>query len=178
MLKKNDWISSVLSDLELLEMNVTFAEIQNMKKCTWKSIVKTQITEKSLNYLNNLKQKHSKVNKLKHNKLIMQPYFLPSESDISKDEIQLIFQMRSKVTKVKMNLKGLYDTYECLVCLNQDESQEHIYSCEEIWKIRKESFSNVPEYEKIMNGKTNQKLEVARNFKANLKIQEEISKPK
>ena len=43
---------------------------------------------------------------------------------------------------------------------------------------RRKSFSNVPEYEKIMNGKTNQKLEVARNFKANLKIQEEISKPK
>ena len=57
----------------------------------------------SLNYLNNLKQKHSKVNKLKHHKLIMQPYFLPSESDISKDEIQLMFQIRSKVTKVKMN---------------------------------------------------------------------------
>ena len=29
---KNDWISSVLSDLELLEMNVTFAEIQQMRK--------------------------------------------------------------------------------------------------------------------------------------------------
>ena len=105
---KKDWISSVLSDLELLEINMTFAEIKNMKKCTWKSIIKTHIAEKSLHYLNNLKQKHSKVNKLKHQKLSMQSYFLPSENDMTKDEIQLIFQMRSKVTKVKMNMKGLY----------------------------------------------------------------------
>ena len=89
---------------------MTFAEIQNMKKCTWKSIIKTHIAEQSLHYLNNLKQKHSKVNKLKHQKLSMQSYFLPSENDMTKDEIQLIFQMRSKVTKVKMNMKGLYDT--------------------------------------------------------------------
>ena len=157
---------------------MTYAEIQNMKKCRWKSIIKTHIAEKSLHYLNNLKQKHSKVNKLKHQKLSMQSYFLPSENDMTKDEIQLIFQMRSKVTKVKMNMKGLYDTYECSVCLNQDESQEHIYSCGEIWNTRKESFSNVPEYENIMNGNTKQKLEVARIFKENLKIHTDITKPK
>jgi hypothetical protein len=175
---KKDWVSSVLSDLELLEMNVTLAEIQNMRKGTWKNTIKTHIAEKSLNYLNNLKQKHSKVNKLKHQKLIMQPYFLPCERDVSKDEIQLIFQMRSKVTNLKMNMKGLYDTYECQVCFKLDESQEHIYSCEEIWNKRKESFSNVPEYENIMNGNTHQKLEVARIFKENLKIHTKISKPK
>ena len=73
-----------------------------------------------------------------------------------------------------MNVSGLFDTYECSVCLNQDESQEHIYSCEEVWKIKKESFSNDPEYKNIMNGKTNQKIEVARVFKENLKIHEDI----
>ena len=77
-----------------------------------------------------------------------------------------------------MNMKGLYDTYECSVCLKQDESQEKIYKCGEIWNTRKESFSNVPEYENIMNGNTKQKLEVARIFKENLKIHTDITKPK
>ena len=175
---KKDWISSVLSDLELLEMNVRFADIQIMSKSKWKSTVKRHIEERSLKYLNNLKQKHSKVNKLQHQKLRMQSYFLPSDSETSVENIHLIFQMRCNVTKLKMNLKGLYDTYECEVCLNKDESQEHIYKCEEIWKIRKESFIDNPNYENIMNGSAHQKLEVAKIFKENLKIHTTISKSK
>ena len=108
----------------------------------------------------------------------MQPYFLPSDGQISVEEIQIIFQMRSNVTKLKMNLKGLYDTYECRVCLNEDESQEHIYKCEEIWKIRKESSNDNPDYENIMNGSADQKLEVARIFKENLNIHNKMSKSK
>ena len=50
----------------------------------------------------------------------MQSYFLPSDSETSVDEIQLILQMRSNVTKFKINLKGLYESYECEVCLNKD----------------------------------------------------------
>ena len=56
----------------------------------------------------------------------MQPYLLPNELNASKEEIQLIFKMRCRVTHVKINLKGLYDTYKCGVFLKEDESQEHI----------------------------------------------------
>ena len=108
----------------------------------------------------------------------MQPYFHPSDSETSVEDIQQIFQMRSNITTLNLNLKGLYDTYECEVCLNKDESQEHIYTCEEIWKIRKESFNDNPDYENVMNGNAHQKLEVARIFKENLKIHTKISKSK
>ena len=82
------------------------------------------------------KQSHSKVKELKHSKLEMQQYFLPNNQEMSKDEIQLIFQIRSKVTNVKMNLKGLYDSFECEVCKDEDETQKHIYECKQIWKIK------------------------------------------
>ena len=53
-----------------------------------------------------------------------------------------------------MNLKGLHDTYECGVCLKEDESQEHIYKCKEIWKAKDNQREKIPEYEKIRNGNT------------------------
>ena len=46
-----------------------------------------------------------------------------------------------------MNLQGLYDSYQCEICMKEDESQEHIYNCREILK-RKEN-ENVEDFEKI-----------------------------
>jgi hypothetical protein len=42
--KKKDWVTTVLKDLELVGLNVTFAEIQDMNKVKWKNIVKTYIS--------------------------------------------------------------------------------------------------------------------------------------
>ena len=110
------------------------------------------------------------------NKILkMQEYFLPNELNVYKEEIQLIFQLRCQVTKLKINLKGLYDTYECEVCMNEDESQKHIYRCPEILRIRNIKFDEIPDYEKIMNGSIKEKLEISRIFEENLKINEEFT---
>ena len=173
-----DWVTTVLSDLKLCELNVTFEDIQKMSKQKWKTIVKESIRNKALKYLENLKQKHSKVKTLEHKILKMQAYFLPNELNVSKEEIQLIFQLRCRVTRLKMNLKGLYDTYECQVCMNDDESQEHINKCTEIWRVRNVKFDEIPDYENIMNGSVKQKLEISRIFKENLRIHEEFTNQK
>ena len=170
-----DWITTIKSDLEYLGLNVNFADIKEMSKAKWKATVKQSIREMSLKYLNNLKQRHSKVNELKHTSIKMQPYLLPNELNASKEEIQLIFKMRCRVTHVKTNLKGLYDTYECGVCLKEDETQEHIYKCTEILKLKEINDDKMPEYEKIMVGTTKEQIEIAKIFKENMKIHEKIS---
>ena len=71
-----------------------------------------------------------------------------------------------------MNLKGIYDTYECEVCLKEEESQKHIYECTEIWKIREINHENIPKYENILNGDVLEMIEVAKIIQANMKIQE------
>ena len=149
-----DWITSIKADLEYLGLNVNFAEIKGISKAKWKATVKQSVTEKSLKNLNNLKQKHSKVSELKNTQIKMQPYLLPNELNASKEEIQLIFKKRCRVIHVKINLKGLYDTYECGICLKEDESQEHIYKCTEILKLKEINDDKIPEYWKIMEGTT------------------------
>ena len=169
---KRDWVTTVINDMEVLGLNVTFSEIQAMTKIKWKNIVKNRIKENSLKYLENMKQKYSKVMDLKHMNLTIQKYFLPTVQEISEEEIQMIFKMRSQVTKLKMNMKSAYDSYECKVCEKDDETQQHVYECKEIWKIKGKNIENIPQYEKIKNGSVSEQVEVARIFKENLNVHE------
>ena len=86
----------VLNDLQTMKFYMKFGDIQSMNKTKWKNVVKTKIREESLQYLESIKQKHSKVMELKHMNLRMQEYFLPTKQEISKEDAQCI--------KVKMNI--------------------------------------------------------------------------
>ena len=63
----------------------------------------------------------------------MQPYFLPNKDGISQGDIKWIFRIRCREVKVKMNLQGLYDSFECEMCIEEVENQERVYRCKEIW---------------------------------------------
>ena len=52
---KRDWISTVLQDMEELDLNLTFADIQQMSKENWKDLIKRNIIDRAL--INLLKNK-------------------------------------------------------------------------------------------------------------------------
>ena len=43
---------------------------------------------------------------------------------------------------VKMNMKGLYNQFQCQICDKEEESQIHIYESNKIWEIRNKNMSN------------------------------------
>ena len=108
--------------------------------------------------------------KLEYEKLEMQTYFLPNKFECSKEDVQLIFKIRSNMTNAKMNKKNLHKTHECTICLKENETQQHIYICNEIFKISGRKKENNPMYEKIINGNRKEKIEIAKIFKENMKI--------
>ena len=168
---KKDWVKSVEKDLEELELNISFEEIRKMTKYRWKNIVKNTIHKNSFFKLEAKKQTHSKVKDLEHIRLEMQDYFMPNGiENMSKEEVQLIFKIRGKTTNVKMNRKNQFETYECSVCFAENETQEHIYQCEEIWKLKKQSKKEIPKFEEILYGNIQQKVKVPRIFQENMKI--------
>ena len=75
---------------------------------------------------------------------------------------------------VKMNMKGIYDTYECEVCLMEDESQKHVYECKEIWKKKESNDEHIPKYENILDGNVKEMSDVARIMQENMKIQQKV----
>ena len=125
-----DWVTTVSSDIEEINLNMTFEDIKNMKKTTFMNTVKRKIYNKSLKYLEKMKENHSKVMGLKHPILKMQQYLMPNDEKMKKEDCQMIFQLRSKVTNAKINQKNRYESYECEVCGLADESQEHVLNCE------------------------------------------------
>ena len=126
-----------------------------------------------------MKQTHTKVKDMKHTRLKMQDYFLPNGiENVTKQEIQLIFQMRSKVTKLKLNMKGKHETFECGACLVENESQKHVYECIEIWNKQDIRNLEIPMYENIISGNVKQKIKVARIYIDNIKLLESMKEKK
>ena len=169
-----DWVTTVLKDLKELKWNVTFEEIQTMKKATFNRISRQSIEQKTFEDLENKKKIHSKVKHIVHPKMKMQQYLKANKIKITKEEMQLIFKMRCRVTEIRNNLKGLYDSYECEVCNKEEETQEHILNCKEINKV--ENNEKRIEYEKLFDGSVKDKLEIAKLFKQNFEIRKEIMK--
>ena len=153
-------------------MNVTFADIQQMSKGNWKNMIKRSIRDRALNNLLEIKEKHSKVKELKYEKMEIQSYFLPNKMECTKEDIQLIFRIRSNMTNVKMNRKKMFKSHECSKCFEENETQAHVYNCNEIWKEMGKKKENYPKFDKIINGQRQDKIRIAKIFKEILKIVE------
>ena len=129
-------------------MKHTFEEIKQMGKREYMNKIKRKITYKTLNDLNEMKSKHSKVKELEHLTLKMQDYLLPNKSNMKNEEAELIFQLRCRTTRTKMNMKGMFDSYECRACGESNETQIHVIQCKTLQDMNKEDVEKL-QYEKL-----------------------------
>ena len=169
--KKKDWVTMVFEDLKYLELdNLTMEAIQGMKNQSFRNLIKQKIEEKEMERMETLKKSHSKVQKIEHNGLVMQKYLQPNSTKISKEEAQLIFKLRCRVTSIKANMKGSFESLQCRACKLFEESQEHIVNhCKILNKEEK-----ILEYEKILNGTVIEKVEIAKRFQKNFEMLEKM----
>ena len=170
---RKDWVTTIKNDLEELNINLQFEEIMKMKKSELRNILKQKIEIKVMKRLEKLKNMHSKVNHIKHEFLRIQNYLKSTGVQITKEERQLIFKMRCRVTDLKMNFKRKYEDHNCEACKQEEETQKHILECKEIQKKQQSIKCNL-EYEKLFHGNLNDKIEIARTFKENMEIRESI----
>ena len=81
-----------MKDIEELNLNVTFEDIKKMSKGHWTNIIKESIKDNVFQKLVQKKDTHSKVKGLKYESL-------PNKMECSNEDVQLIFKMRSNMTK-------------------------------------------------------------------------------
>ena len=168
---KKDWVTTIKQDLKELKMeNTNFEEIKSMRKTSFENLVKERIKENVLVKLTILKKSHSKVNDIGHVALKIQKYLQPNQVKISKEESQLIFKLRCRVTNIKANLKKAFDNIECDACGEDEETQEHVLKCNELNKNDEKKY----EYERLNNGTVSEKLEIAKKFKNNYEKLEKL----
>ena len=117
------------------------------------------------------KESHSKVRKIEHHAIKVQKYLQPYQIQMSKEEAQLIFQLRCRVTEAKINLRGKYDNLECGACGFEEETQQHIMKCKVLNKTKEEEDID---YEKLYNGTVTEKLKIAHKFEEHFSILERM----
>ena len=159
-----DWVTMVMRDMEVIDMNMKFEDIKRMKKGAYMNILKRKMNIHALKYLSEKQATHSKVNSWTHSLLTMQKYLKPNSEKIKVEDSQLIFKLRCKMIEVKMNFKRNHETHECRACENHEETQEHIYDqCKTLMEFNKELHEN-PEYKKYWHSERSN--EDCRNIKA------------
>ena len=120
---KRDWVTSVQADLDSLGLgDLTMERIKNMKKTSFMNMIKERNELKTFEKLQLKKKSHSKVKNIEHTLIKMQKYLQPNQTNIIREEAQLIFKLRCRVREVKNNLKGKYDNQDCRVCGNESET--------------------------------------------------------
>ena len=77
------------------------------------------------------------------------------------------------MSNVVTNLKGMYDNLECTACGLEEETQIHIIHCKKLNENRLEKNVN---YDKLFNSTVNEKLEIAKIFKENYDVLENMKK--
>ena len=102
-----------------------------MKIQKFKKYIKTKVKEMALQYLNSLKSKHSKVKHIKFEQLNPQKYFF--QEDFTIKEIQLLFNLRTRMIDVKKNFSSIYENLNCDFCDdNEIDSQNHLIKCQKL----------------------------------------------
>ena len=76
---RDDWTLEAKENLKELDINLTLEEIKKKSKNSFKRLVKTKAKEYTLNYLLDLKEKHSKMEKLQYTELKLQTYLKTDE---------------------------------------------------------------------------------------------------
>jgi hypothetical protein len=165
--KPKDWIPSET------EFKSKLGRVETNEEIKLKRTLNRLVSEKTLIELVKKKESHSKVQNIKHKALEMQRYLKAGGFKINQEEVQTIFKMRNRVTEVKINFRGKYESFECGLCNKEDESQKHMIECTEILKHKKTNIKP-PDYDDLFKGNVKNQLMIAKTFLENMKIKENL----
>ena len=124
---KGDWFQLLVKDFEFIKTEMNEKEISDMSKDMYKKVVKDLINKAVFEFLMNQKQTHKKIDEVEYSRLETQPYL--TTNTLKTAEKELLFNMRSKCHKSKINFKRLYkNNLQCSLGCVQPEDQRHTFT--------------------------------------------------
>ena len=167
---KNDFVKSCEKYLSVLDIKLSFKEIELMSKWSLKKIVKSKVEAAGLKYLLDEKSKQSKISHIKYEKLEIQGYLVGGNCSINISK--LIFKARSKTLDIKAQQKWKYEDKLCIGCSIKDETGEEILLCRNLSNTNNEN--EQMNYDWFYENSINDMVKVAKNLSERLKNRQKI----
>jgi hypothetical protein len=168
---KGDWCQAVKDSMSDIDLQLNFSEIRILTQDKLRSLVVKGCRNSALQYLNEVKAKHSKVLHLDHNRWETQAYLKPNNMSIL--EAKFIFLVRTRMLDVKANFKNKYrNNVKCANC-DEEETQAHLLFCSKLVagsSIVKEP----PKYENVFSSNIEDILPVTRLMSQNFKLRNKL----
>ena len=172
----DDWICQVEEDKKELEIHFSENEIKDMKKETFKKLLKSKLHEKAYQFLSYSRGKHSKTKNLKT--FTFQTYL--QSGKFTTKEKKLLFSLRTRSIDVKTNYKNKHKfNMQCSLCEdeNDEESEIHLLKCA---KIIEKIGPNVnlanARYENIFSDKIEDQVAITKVFDLVFKTKDVLMK--
>ena len=131
---RGGWSEVIHTTKEILSIEKTDEEIKGMKKETFRNYVEKKVSIGAFQYLQTLAKKHSKSEYTwNQGKLEKQKYL--EDKRFSRQDIQLLFALKSRMISVKTNFRNLHNNnMECQTCDEKSiiEDENHILNCENL----------------------------------------------
>ena len=124
---KGDWFELLKKDFEYIGVEMDEERIKNLTKQEYKQEINTKVKSAAFQELKNMQEKHKKLDQVVFSDFIIQPYL--KSNLFSKDEIKLLYLLRSKCHSSKQNFRKLYknDT-RCTFQCPDVEDQTHVFT--------------------------------------------------
>ena len=123
-----DFCQLVSDDCKAIKLDIAEADIAKMSKQRFQTLVKSKIRDAALEYLNKLKQKHTKMDGLKYQKLQLQSYL--SSPMFNNESRNLLFRLRTRtVSGIRSEYGGLYSDKSCPLGCGDEDTLENILTC-------------------------------------------------
>ena len=170
---KGDWIQLVMNDLDLIGEQLDEERIRSMSKNKFKRHVKKKIENAAFEYLEGLKNQHSKVKDIKYMRLETQPYIL--SENFTNVDICTLFALRSRMTNVKKNFSNQFrNNLLCKLGCSDMDNQEHLLECRIIQEKLEDKFKLAESEYSDLFGTVKQQCEIIRIFSEILEVREAL----
>ena len=125
---QGDWVKLLETDKKLFKITLSDEEMQKVSKFKIKNYLKKASQELTLQYIEGLKEKHSKTQQYDTSRLSLAQYLV--DSRFTKSERELLFKLRSRTVEVKNNFQNANpQSLLCDLCNLFTCTQEHVVSC-------------------------------------------------
>ena len=124
---KQDWTEQVKEDLAELGINEDLPFIESKSQYCFKRLVKTKIKEFTLDFFNDRKFKHTKMDNLVFTELKIQDYLVSEK--LSVEQKRIIFLFRTRMADYSENYRGQGPQKPCQICQLHVDSQTHSVNC-------------------------------------------------